>query len=332
MRAGTACRETILMNNRRMLFKKFESMWSQLHWLTVLAEHGSYTAAAVRLGVSKAAMSHHISELEKAVGVPLVRRTTRSMRLTEAGQNLVDEIRGPFGQIATSFNSARDIAGEPVGLIKVTAPVALGRQQVVHRIASFLLEHPSVRVEIEFSDRCYSLSTEGFDLAIRLTDSPPDTHVAWALCKTRSLLVASPSYLQQKGMPPRPESLAGHDCLNYPKGQESNIWSMEPKSGRVKSQGRVTVPTTGPFGANNSEALREAAQAGLGVALLPDYSVQGALRDGSLIEVLPGWRPVGTFAETIFAIRPYSLHVSRAVSLLVRHLQASFTDGFPIQS
>jgi len=315
-----------------MISKKIESMWSHLHWLTVLAEHGSYTAAAMRLGVSKAAMSHHISELEKVVGVPLVRRTTRSMRLTEAGQQLVDETRGPFEQIAWSFNSARDIAGEPGGLIRVTAPVALGRQQLVQRIAGFLLAHPAVRVEMEFSDRFSALSTEGFDLAIRHTATPPDTHVAWPLCKTRSLLVASPAYLQRKGLPPSPESLTAHACLHYPRGQEANVWSLEPKSARVKSQARVTVPTTGPFGANNSEALREAAQAGLGIALLPDFSVQGAVSDGSLLEVLPGWRPVGTFADSIFAIRPYSLHVSRAVTLLVKHLRASLADGFPIQT
>ncbi|WP_372824418.1 LysR family transcriptional regulator [Polaromonas sp.] len=315
-----------------MISKKVESMWSHLHGLTVLAENGSYTAAARRLGVSKAAMSQHISELEKAVGVPLVRRTTRSMRLTEAGQQLVDETCGAFEQIATSFNSARDIAGEPGGLIRLTAPVALGRQQLVHRIAVFLLKNPSVRVEMEFSDRLSSLSIEGFDLAIRHTTSPPETHVAWPLCKTRSLLVASPAYLQRKGIPVRPESLTGHDCLHYPRGQESNVWSMEPRSGRGKSHGRVTVPTSGPFGANNSEALREASQAGLGIALLPDFSVQGAIGDGSLVEVLPNWRPVDTFADRIFAIRPYSLHVSRAVTLLVQHLRASFINGFPIQS
>lgn len=307
-------------------------MWSHLYWLTVLAEHGSYTAAAVRLGVSKGAVSHHISELEKAVGVPLVQRTTRSMRLTEAGKHLVDEIRGPFGQISTSFLSARDVAGEPVGLIRVTASAALGRQHLVHWIANFLLEHPSVRVEMEFSDRVISLPTEGFDLAIRHTVSPPDTHVAWLLCKTRSFLVASPEYLRRRGMPPSPESLTGHDCLYLSSGYQPNVWSMEHRSGLVNSHGRVTVTTTGPFGANNSEALREAAQAGLGIALLPDYSVQEAIQAGRLTEVLPAWQPVGIIADSIFAIRPYSPHVSRAVALLVSHLRVNFANGFPIPS
>ena len=306
-------------------------MWSHLHWLVILAEQGSYTAAAMRLGVSKATMSQHISELEKAVGMALVRRTTRSMRLTELGQQLVDGTRESFEQIASSFNSARDVMGVPIGLIRVSAPVALGRQQLVHRMAEFLSAHPSVRLEMEFTDRFSSLSTEGFDLAIRHVASPPDTHVAWPLCKTRSVLVASPAYLQRKGMPASPEALGGHACLHYPRGQESNAWSLEAKSRRGKGGGRITVATTGPFGANNSEALREASQAGLGIALLPDFSAQAAIEDGSLVEVLPGWRPVGSFAERIFAIRPYSLHVPRAVTLLVKHLRASMADGFPLK-
>jgi DNA-binding transcriptional LysR family regulator len=319
----------IVVNNHPMDSQKISSMWSHLHWLIVLAEQGSYTAAALRLGVSKAAMSQHIAELEKAVGVTLVRRTTRSMQLTEAGQQLVQATRGPFEQIAASFHGARDVVGAPSGLIRVTAPVALGRQQLVRRIAGFLAAHPAVRVEMALTDRLSSLSTEGFDLAIRHTAAPPDTHVAWPLCKTHSVLVASPAYLKQKGMPASPEALGNHACLHYPRGQESNVWSLEPKNTRGKSKGRVTVQTTGPFGANNSEALREASQAGLGIALLPDFSAQAAIADKSLVEVLPGWRPVGTFAERIFAIRPYALHVPRAVTLFINYMRTSLEGGFP---
>src|ERR1700744_1075606 len=105
----------ILVNNGWMEDKKIEALWSHLHWLIVLAEQGSYTAAAARLGVSKAAMSQHIAELERAVGIALVRRTTRSMRLTEAGQRLVDETRDPFRQIEHSFLGSRDQAGAPRG-------------------------------------------------------------------------------------------------------------------------------------------------------------------------------------------------------------------------
>jgi len=320
----------ILVNNAAMRSQKVDTLWSHLHWLIVLSEQGSYTAAAARLGVSKAAMSQHIAELEQAVGVALVRRTTRSMRLTEAGQRLVDDTREAFTQISDSFHGTKDVAGEPRGLIRVTAPVALGRQQLVPRVAEFLLAHPAIRVEMDFSDRFSSLATEGFDLAVRHTAAPPDTHVAWPLCKTYSVLVASRAYLQRRGLPAAPQALSEHDCLHYPRGQDTIVWSFESKGGRSKAAGRISVPVAGPLAANNSEALRDAAIAGLGIALLPDFTAQAGLRSGELIEVLPEWRPVGTFAEKIFALRPYSLHVPRAVTLFVRHLQRSMEAGFNV--
>src|SRR3954451_11228101 len=125
------------MNNANMARQKIEPLWSHLHALTVLAQQGSYTAAARRLGLSKAAMSQRISELERAADVPLVQRTTRSVRLTEAGQRLVHAMRDPFERIAHSLAGVRDLAGVPTGLLRVTAPVAFARQQVVPRLADF---------------------------------------------------------------------------------------------------------------------------------------------------------------------------------------------------
>jgi DNA-binding transcriptional LysR family regulator len=158
--------------------QNIESLWTHLHWLTVLAQQGSFTAAALRLGVSKAAMSQRIAELESAAGAHLVQRTTRSVRLTEAGQRLVEDMRAPFEQIAHSFAGVRDLAGVPRGLVRVTAPVAFARQQLVPRLADFLRAQPEVRIELDLSDRLSSLAMEGFDLAIRHTAAPPDTHVA----------------------------------------------------------------------------------------------------------------------------------------------------------
>ncbi|NIM39947.1 MAG: LysR family transcriptional regulator [Hydrogenophaga sp.] len=315
-----------------MSLEKAEHLWSHLHWLTVLAQHGSYTAAAQRLGVSKAAMSQHISELERAAGVPLVQRTTRSVRLTEAGQRLVDGLREPFERIAQGFASVRDLAEVPAGRVRVTAPVAFARQQLVPRIADFLREHPGIRIELDLSDRLSSVATEGFDLAIRHTAAPPDTHVAWTLCRTRSVLVASRAYLRRRGTPATPQDLAGHDCLHYPRAQDTPAWHFQPAEGRRKASApRTTVAVTGPFGANNSEALREAALAGLGIALLPDFSAQAALRAGKLVEVLPDWEAVGTFSDHIYAIRPYASHVPRAVTVFVAWLRGALAEGFPLR-
>jgi DNA-binding transcriptional LysR family regulator len=200
---------------------KIETLWTHLHWLTVLAEQGSYTRAAERLDVSKAAMSQKIKEIEMLAGVPLVQRTTRSVRLTDAGLRLVEELRQPFAQIKQSFSGICDSAGPLRGSVRVTAPVAFARQQLVPRITGFLRENPEVRVQLEVSDRLVSLATEGFDLAIRHSDSLPDTHVAWRLCSTETVAVASADYLKRHGMPTSPTELQRHQCLYYPRGTEA---------------------------------------------------------------------------------------------------------------
>ncbi|MET0541283.1 MAG: LysR family transcriptional regulator [Variovorax sp.] len=313
-----------------MAQQKIESLWTHLHWLTVLAQQGSYTAAARRLGVSKAAMSQRIAELERAAGVALVQRTTRSVRLTEAGQHLVEDMRQPFEDIAHSFAGVRDLAGVPRGLVRVTAPVAFARQQLVPRLADFLRAQPEVRIELDLSDRLSSLAMEGFDLAIRHTAAPPDTHVAWTLCETRSVLAASRAYLRRRGSPESPQDLAGHDCLHYPRAQDTPAWHFEARTPARSASAppRITVPVTGPLAANNSEALRDAAIAGLGIALLPDFSAQAALQSGRLVEVLPQWQPVGAFGDRLYAIRPYATHVPRAVTAFVAWLRDALRGGF----
>lgn len=299
---------------------KTDALWTHLHWLTVLAEQGSFTAAADRLEVSKAAMSQKIKELEQLAGVPLVTRTTRSLRLTSAGEKLVDDLRAPFAQIAQSFFSVRDSAGPLRGMVRVTAPVAFARQQLVPHITAFLREHPQVRVQLEVSDRLVSLASEGFDLAIRHSTTLPETHVALPLCPTRAVVVASPAYLARFGYPASPQALSDHLCLYYPRGVEAPRWRFQPLAGGEQ----ITVNVSGPFATNNSESIRDAALEGLGIALLPDFSAQAALKDGSLVQLLPQWQAVGAFAEMLYVVRPWSAQVPRAVSAFIHWLREAF--------
>jgi len=319
--------------------RKIESLWSHVHGLGVLQSAGSFTAAARRLGLSKAAMSQRVVELERAAGVPLVHRTTRSVRLTEAGERLVEATRGAFEQIEQGFAGVQDLVGEPHGVLRVSAPVALGRQQIVPRLAGFLRAYPQVRLELELSDRLVAMAQEGFDVALRHTAAPPDTHVAWPLCETRSWLVASRAYLRRAGVPAQPPDLAGHDCLHYLRPGETPAWAFERDDGRsaraaragAQGAGRVSVAVRGVFAANNSEALREAALAGLGIALLPDFSAQSAVRAGKLQLVLPQWRPVGAFGERLYAIRPYSPVVPRAVQAFIAYWRSALEGGFRVE-
>lgn len=295
---------------------------SNLFLLTVLAQTRSYTLAAKRLAISKATMSQRIGELERTAGVPLVRRTTRSVSLTQAGQQLVEETRGAFSQISQSFSTVKDLVGMPRGLVRVTAPVALGRQRVAPTLAKFLKSFPEVRIELDLSDRIVNLAQDGFDLAIRHADSPPDTHVAWELCKTRSMLVAAPEYLRRRGTPDHPSELTNHTCLLYLRDTASQNWffSRELRRGKLE---HVTVTVNGNLKANNSEVLREAVLGGVGIALLPDFSAAEYLGPRRLLEICPSWIPERFFGQRIYAIRPWAPQVPRAVKCFVDYLRGA---------
>lgn len=310
-------------------------VFGDLHILTVIGQTRSYTQAARRLGVSKATVSLRIAELERAAGVPLVQRSTRSVALTAAGQQLVDDTGPSFTRIEQSFAAVRDLASSPRGLVRLSAPVALGRQHLVPMLAAFLHDYPQIRIELDLDDRLVNLVQEGFDLAVRHAQAAPDTHVAWTLCETRSVLVASPAYLARRGVPRQPQDLAGHDCLMYLRGAAGQSWTLARPRRRGQPPEQVSVSVAGPLKANNSEALRDAALAGLGIALLPDFSARtpaataAAQGHGAALEpVLPDWQPQGFFGGRLYAVRPWSPQVPRAVQCLVDHLRAQFQAGF----
>jgi len=312
------------------LDQRIDLLWPQVHALTLLAQLASFTQVAQRLGLSKAAVSQRITELERAVGQTLVQRTTRSVRLTEAGQRLVEQTAESFAHIARSVGEARDLATQPRGLVRVTAPVALGRQHVAPLIEAFVRAHPEVRIELDLSDRLLTLAHEGFDLAVRHTSAPPDNHVAWKLCVSRSLLVASSAYLKRNGTPTHPADLVNHACLPYLRAGPS-VWKFERGAGKARGEPeRVSVTVQGPLRASNSEVLRDAALSGLGIALLPDFSAASALRAKRLRVLLPAWRPVGVFGDAIYAMHPWSPTTPKAVQALVAHLRAHMGEGFEV--
>lgn len=308
--------------------QKNETMWGHIHSLIILEEVGSYTAAAVRLGISKSAVSQRIAELEKVMGMTLVQRTTRSVRLTEAGKQLVDSSRDYFEGIERNFVQLRDSLRDPRGIVRVTAPAALARQQIVPRLAEFLRQYPDIRIELELSDQIVSLAKEGFDLAIRHSETVPDTHIAWRLCKTEAVLVATKRYLSERGTPRSPEELANHNCLHYFRRGQIPAWSFQ-KDGR--NANRITVPVAGPLATNNSEALREAALSNLGIALVPDFSAEKDLSEGRLIRVLPNWKSVGAFGGNLHAVRPYSPYIAKPVRLFVDFLREQLKNGFSVK-
>ncbi len=317
------------MNNSTMDKKDIDRFWAHIHWLSVLAQQGSFTAAARRLSVSKAAVSQRMAELERAAGVTLIRRTTRSVHLTAAGRQLAERTRSAYDAITQSFAEICDLTAEPTGLLRITAPVALARQQLIKQFPEFLRRYPRIRLEIDMNDQVVSIATEGFDLAIRHVETPPDSAVAHRLCHSRTLLVASPEYLAHHGTPANPTQLREHRHLLYPRHQGKVSWLFE-RAGARHATKEITVPVHPYFVANNSEVLRDMACAGMGIALLPDFSAQSAVQSGTLVELLPAWRPLGAFGHNIFTLRPYSAGPpTRAVRAFTDYLSDKFAHGFP---
>ena len=297
--------------------------FSDMHLLTVLAETQSFVQAAERLGISRSSASMRIAALEKVAGVPLVRRSTRKVSLTEAGQQLVEEVGPAFQRITSSFHAVHDLTGAPRGTLRVTAPVALGRQHISPSLGGFLLRYPEVRLELELTDRLVNLAHEGFDLAIRHARHIPDNYVVWELARSESALVGSGDYLARKGRPQHPLELAEHDCLLYTGSPRSLAFQREGSS-----EDPVYVNVQPRFTANNSEVLREVVLSGAGLGLLPDFSLNDD--EAPILErILPDWTVQGYFGVHIIAVRPFSPQVPLAVHCLVEHLRSVFAKARP---
>jgi DNA-binding transcriptional LysR family regulator len=303
---------------------RIPDVFRDLHLLTVIAQARSLTQAANRLGVSKASVSERLAALEKQVGMPLVHRTTRTVALTIQAKQLVDDIRASFDRIEHSYQRISDLAGAPRGLIRVTAPVALGRQCICPSIPEFLRAYPEIRIELDLNDRLVELTQEGFDVAIRHSSSAPSRYRAKLLTESRSMLVASRAYADERGLPEHPEELAHHSCLLYLRDGNAQSWSFQRRAGR-RHEEPVAVPVAGRFKANNSEVLREAVQGGLGIGLLPDFSLPRGRGRPELVPVLPDWQPIGFFGDRIYALRTSGLRAPRAVELFIEHVRTALS-------
>lgn len=284
--------------------------------LHAVATCGSFTAAARWLGVSKAAVSARVAAFEKQTGVQLFNRTTRAVTPTDAGARLSEHAGRMLRVAVDGLDEIAGAAVTPAGLLRVTAPNAIGRQLVAPLIPAFLTRYPEVDLQLDLSDAIENLPSRAFDIAIRHTSEPPESHMAWSLRKVDWHLVASPAYLEREGEVLRPEELERRNCLFYPRAGRSSIWRMTRGDDEA-----AAVSVRGRFLANNSEVLREAVLAGLGIGLLPDFSIGAELRSGAVRPVLADWQVEGTFADRIVALRPWTARLSPATRAFVDHLR-----------
>jgi DNA-binding transcriptional LysR family regulator len=249
-----------------------------------VVEARSFTAAALQLGVSKSVVSARLSALEARLGMRLLHRTTRKLSLTPEGLAFYEHCARITAEADAAAATARGAAKDPIGVLRVNAPVAFAQMYLAEPIGSYLERHPKTRVELVLTDRLVDLVEDGIDVAVRVSARLRDSSlVARKLATDRSLVCAAPSYLAKHGTPDKPADLLHHACLRYALLKASDEW-------RFKDGGAsFSVPVEGRLSVADGATLRESAVAGLGIAVLPSFMVAPELRAGRLVEVLGGY-------------------------------------------
>lgn len=256
--------------------------------LVTVIEAGSFSAAARQQGATPSAVSRQIARLEAALGLTLLERSTRRLRLTPGGQEVLRHARAMLEAARAACDGAASHASSVEGRVRLAAPKAALRQLIHPRLPPLLEAYPQLSLELHVSDQVVDLIADGVDIAFRLGDPPPG-YVARPFMEVRTLLYASPAYLARAGVPQQPADLARHSCLHLAELPGDDEWCM------VRGNERQVVHVRGRYASNHSEMRREAAEAGLGIACLPDFTVRQHLAAGSLVQVLPGWQLLGRY-------------------------------------
>lgn len=282
-------------------------------------EQGSISAAARRLDLSVAVASQRLKRLERELGVRLLHRTTRRLHPTPEGLALAQEGRVLVEELELLGSRLRQQGGEVAGTLRVTASASFGRQYISPLLPEFLAAHPGLRVSLDLDDRVADLIGAGYDLAIRIGRLDDSSLVSRQLAVNDRLLCASPDYLRRRGAPATPAELAQHDCvLLTGRDGRQEVWRLLDPAGRP-----VDVRVRGRFESNYGEALRDAALAGLGIAMHSAWHVHRDLREGRLRVVLPD-HPVP--ASGIHAVMPGRTLVPPRVRAFVDYLAGRFAD------
>jgi LysR family transcriptional regulator for bpeEF and oprC len=278
-----------------------------------VAERLSISVGARRLGISPSGASKAISRLEASLGVRLLRRTTRSLRLTEEGALYFERCHHILAQLNDADNELTLARTMPHGRVTVQMPVGFGRRIVVPRLPEFLQRYPAITVDLELADRIPDLAEERIDLAIRVGDVLDQRAVARTLCRTKFVSCASPEYLRRHGMPKTPDDLADHQCLAYAIPQTGRYREWEfAKTGK-----RLSTAVSGPLNINNGEALVEMAIAGSGIVTVASFIAAEALAAGSLRVVLQDYMAEGPTVSLMYMPTRY---MSARVRALIEFL------------
>lgn len=265
-----------------------------------VAELQSFAEAGRRLGLSPAAISKNIAELEMHLSCRLIHRTTRRMSLTEEGRLYYRQVAQVLDDLNEADQSLLPMQATPSGVLRVSAPTTVTLKLLSPTIPRFLAQYPKLSLELHLDDRRVDLIKEGYDLAIRGTDRLEDSSlIARKLMSLEHVLCGSPAYFQGAGTPTRPEDLARHTCIQFSLSSHSDLWSFSCGSEQVG------IPVDGRYKVGSSLAVRDALLAGFGLSVIPRAYVADDLSRGALVAVLCEWSLPETHVYAVYGSRAH---------------------------
>ncbi|MFI2809947.1 LysR substrate-binding domain-containing protein [Microbulbifer sp. JSM ZJ756] len=281
--------------------------WEGVSEFVAVAEAGSFTGAARRLGISTAQVSRQVSALESRLSTKLLYRTTRKVSVTEVGQVYYQHCRQVLDGLEEAERAVSDLQQVPRGRLRLTAPVTYGETTLAPLVNDFALRYPELEVDMQLTNQKLDLVAEGYDLAIRLGKLDDSSMMARRLGSRTLYVCASPAYLAAHGEPHSLSELGQHNCLPG----TLVYW-------RFREQGRSRdIRVSGSIRCNSGQALVDAALKGIGLVQLPDYYVDEHLRSGRLISLLEHYREED---DGIWGVYPHNRHLSPTVSMLLDYL------------
>ena len=281
-----------------------------------VVETGSFSAASDRMGVSRAATSKYVSQLEAHLGGRLLNRTTRRVSTTESGRLYFERCKDILFNLEEADGVVSGQSEEPRGTLRISVPTNFASRHIVPLASEFMQTYPEVKLEMVCSDRLVDLVDEGFDLAVRISKLPDSDLVARRLARCRHVHVASPGYLDKHPPPKTPDDLKHHDCLLYA-NTTGSVWPF------YKDGQDYSVKIQGTFKSNNPDILLEAAVAGIGVTLMPTFLASDSIRSGALKMVLEDYE---TLEVQVYAVYPSRSFLPAKTRVFVDYLKERITD------
>jgi DNA-binding transcriptional LysR family regulator len=279
-----------------------------------VAEAGSISEAARRLHLAKSVVSERLAELERALGAKLLQRTTRKLSLTEDGAAFRERAARILREVEEAAADLAERRGALSGPLRLAAPVTFGRLHLGPALYPFLAAHPAIVLTLDLDDRRVDAAADGYDAVIRHGPVADSRLVAWRLAPSRRVLVAAPDYLARRGVPRSLAELAAHDGIFYANRGVAD-WRFEDASGPAAGRARARLRV------NNGDMMRDAAIAGLGIALLPMFVATTAIAKGELAVLDVGARAEEEF---VFMAHPEGRRPSAKLRALADHLRAAF--------